>query len=188
MPLSWTASLAKTCLVIYSLTVFLTATASPTKTTLLSLSSTQNNSSSSNDISEQCTKAQTWISRGIDRKDCTAVLDYIHNAEVLQRKAHRFEFTSPASATTKTEFPKIATPRKYAFRTCVVTVAMLDQFRPRELPGSDFRERYEETDVTTFDEVWDAALEVEIWCGRAGKAGWIALGKFIIMIFVARFS
>ena len=38
--------------------------------------------------------------------------------------------------------------------------------------------RYEETDVTTFDEVWDAALEVEIWCGRDGKAGWVKLGEF----------
>lgn len=71
----------------------------------------------------------------------------------------------------------MVTPRKYEYRTCVITIAMLDQFRPRELPGSDFRERYEETDVAMFENVWDAALKVEFSCGRWGEAGWVALGK-----------
>ena len=47
---------------------------------------------------------------------------------------------------------------------------MLDRFRPRELPGSDSRERYAETDVATFENVWSAAAKVEMWCGRYGKA------------------
>ena len=54
---------------------------------------------------------------------------------------------------------------------------MMDRFRPRELPGWDFRERYEETDVATFDSVWYAASNVQFWCVEKEKAGWVALGK-----------
>ena len=59
----------------------------------------------------------------------------------------------------------------------MVTIAMLDQFQPLELPGSDFRKRYEETDVATFEGVWDAAIKVDFNCGRDGEAGWVAMGK-----------
>ena len=53
---------------------------------------------------------------------------------------------------------------------------MLDHFRPRELPGSDSGQRYEETDVMTFEEVWSAAFRIEYDCRYHAEAGWLAMG------------
>ena len=69
------------------------------------------------------------------------------------------------------------TPRKYELGTCVVTIAMLDRFGPRELPGSDFRQRYQETDVARFEEIWSAAVRIDFSCGHDLEAGWVAMGK-----------
>ena len=69
------------------------------------------------------------------------------------------------------------TPRKYSHNSCVVTIAMLDQFKPRELPGSDPGETYEETDVLLLESAWYAALDVDFTCLQQGEAGWIAMGR-----------
>ena len=173
MPTPWTLFVAKTCLVIQSLAFIIITSSSPTNITAPSLPAL----TSGNDIKTQCTKSPTWIAKGFHPDDCNSIIDLIYETEVIQRKSGSFEFTSPASTTAKTGLPKIRTPRRYIYRTCVVTVAMLDQFRPQELPGSDFRERYEETDISTFSAVWEAALKVYFECGRFRKAGWAAMGK-----------
>ncbi|CAD6571457.1 MAG: hypothetical protein ASARMPREDX12_004542 [Alectoria sarmentosa] len=171
MPTRFQPSLAKTYLAIQSLLLLLSTTASPITnitTPILTLPI--------NDIGIQCTKAQTWVAGGFHRSDCLGIIDYIWKNEALKRESQDYEFTS-LGATAKTDLPKIVTPRKYEYRTCVVTIAMLDRFQPRELPGSDFRERYEETDVAKFEGVWSAAVTVDFNCGRFGKAGWVVMGE-----------
>ena len=56
-------------------------------------------------------------------------------------------------------------------------MAMLNRFKRRELPGSDVRERYEETDVALLENAWYAALTVDFACLQYGSAGWIAMGR-----------
>ena len=158
--------LAVQCL---SLLVFITATPVTNITRpILTLSS--------NNIGVQCTKARTWAVNGFDRRDCISIIDYIWTKEALERDSQEYEFVS-LGATSETQLPKIMTPRKYELGTCVVIIAMLDQFQPRELPGSDLRERYEETDVGRFENVWNAAAKIDFKCGRKGDAGWVAMGK-----------
>lgn len=173
MPHFLTSSLVKTYLSIQSLSLLLPLSTTATPITNIT---TPNLTLPSNDIGTQCTKAQTWLADGFHRDDCIGIIDYIYKHEASERESQEYEFAS-LGATPKTDLPIMVTPRKYEYRTCVVTIAMLDQFRPRELPGSDFRERYEETDVAMFENVWDAALKVEFSCGRWGEAGWVALGK-----------
>lgn len=179
MPIFLRSSLARTYLAVQYLTLLISTTAIPVTNT-----TTRILTSPSHDIGIQCTKAQTWIADGFDRQDCAVIIDYIFKAEAQERESQEYEFTSLA-ATPKTDLPRIMTPRKYEWRTCVVTIAMLDQFQPRELPGSDFRERYEETDVATFEGVWHAAMNIEFRCGRDGKAGWVAMGKLIFRFSAA---
>ncbi len=167
MSLSSTLILVMTYLVVQGIAVSITVPAN------ITISSNGKN----NDIGDQCTKARTWVANGFHRQDCTSIIDYIYDTEVLKHAMHRFVFISPSTPDTEEGIPKIMTPRKYVHGTCVITVAMLDQFRPQELPGSDFRERYEERDVATFFGVWDAALKVDFGCGRFGQAGWVAMGK-----------
>ena len=56
-------------------------------------------------------------------------------------------------------------------------MAMLNDFNPRELPGSEDGERYEETDVALLESAWYAALTVDYACLQYGSAGWIAMGR-----------
>lgn len=188
MPVLFPSSLARTYLVIQSLNflillflLLIATSAAPTNLTtplFPTFASDNTNSDSYNySISVQCTKVRTWVADGLHRKDCNDIIDYIYQYEVLRREGDQFEFISLGATTTKIDLPKIVTPRKYAYGTCVVTIAMLDQFRPRELPGSDFRERYDETDVATFDAIWDTAIKVDFVCGRYGHAGWVAAGE-----------
>lgn len=58
----------------------------------------------------------------------------------------------------------------------------MDRFRPRELPKSDFRERYEETDVANLEAVGHETPRVQFWCVEKGEAGgwlWIRKGSFL---------
>ena len=178
MPTTWTSFLAKTYLVVQSLAFIIITNSLPTNNTTHVLPAL----TSSNKVGLQCTKSETWIADGFRPHDCNTIIDLIYETEVLQRKDARFEFTSPGSTTTKTDWPKIGTPRKYVYKSCVVTVAMLDQFRPRELPGSDFRERYEETDVAGFSGLWEAALKAYFECVRFGHAGWSATGESLLIV------
>ena len=157
-------------LAIQSLAFLISTTATPLNITTPTLTFASNE-----DIGHQCTGAQTWVADGFDRHDCYVAVDLLWR-EALQRKSQEYEFISP-KATAKTDLPKFRTPHRYLFDTCVVIIAMLDQFQPRELPGSDFRERYEDTDVGLFQSIWDAALKVDFRCGHDGKAGWVAMGK-----------
>lgn len=169
--LSKSSFLAQAYLVIQSLTLLFFTTATPiTNLTTHPLTLLKT------DVGVQCTAAKTWVADGFYRSDCLGIIDYIYNSEAQERESQEYEFTS-LGATPKTDLPKIMTPRKYEHLTCVVIVAMLDQFRPQELPGDDFRERYKETDVAMFEGVWSAAVRVDFWCGRYGKAGWVAMGR-----------
>ena len=170
---TWTSFVAKTCVVIQSLALITTTTSFPMDTISPMLPAL----TSSVKFSTQCTESQTWLAKGFHPHDCTSVIDRIYENEVLRGQDEQFEFTSPGSKTRKTRLAKIGTPRKYVTGSCVVTVAMMDQFRPRELPGSDFSKRYEETDIATFQSVWEAALKVYFDCGRFRKGGWFATGK-----------
>ena len=178
IPTIWTSFVAKTYLVIQSLAFIIVTNSSPTNFTAHVLPAPTSN----NKIGMQCTKSETWNAEGFRPHDCTTIIDRIYETEVLRRKGARFEFTSPGSTTTKTEWPKIGTPRKYSHNSCVVTIAMLDQFHPRELPGTDFRERYEETDVAEFATLWEAALRVYFECARFSNAGWIATGESLLIL------
>lgn len=173
MSIPYRTALARTYLMIQCLTLVISTTATPvtnvTSPIILTLPG-------NNGISDQCTKAKTWVANGFTQLDCNSVISYIYESEALRRDSQEYEFTSPG-ATPKTGLPKIVTPRRYTCGTCVLTIAMMDRFRPRELPGWDFRERYEETDVATFDSVWYAASNVQFWCVEKEKAGWVALGK-----------
>lgn len=172
MPLAFRTALASIHLVIQSLTLLISTTATPIANT-----TTPIHTLPSNNIGTQCTEARTWVANGFYRRDCLAITNYIYNNEVRPRESERFEFTSLSATTTRTDLPKKMTPRMYEYGTCVVTIAMMDRFQPRELPGSDFRERYEETDVATFDAMWHAAMKVDFECVRHGKAGWVAAGE-----------
>ena len=137
MPSPSKTTLARTYLAMQSL-AFLTCTVAtplPYNTTSTHILSSNNNN---NDISIHCTKALTWLADGLNRNDYNPIIEFIWKNEAVPRDSQQYEFTSPG-ATSKTTLPKITTPRKYRWETCVVTIAMLDQFRPRELPGSDFR-------------------------------------------------
>ena len=131
---------------------------------------------SNNDVGIHCTKSRSWLADGLNRNDCIHIIDFIWNNEALPRRSQQYEFVSPG-AKSKTTLPKIMTPRKYRWKTCVVTIAMLNHFRPRELPGSDSRERYEQTDVATFEQVWSAAFSIEFNCRYNWEAGWLPMGK-----------
>lgn len=166
------SSLAQTYLAIQTLTLlFLSTTATPfTNITIPQLTLP------SNIIGVQCTAAKTWVADGFHRDDCIGIIDYIWRSEALERESQEYEFMS-LGATPKTDLPKIVTPKKYEYLTCVVIIAMLDRFQPRELPGDEFRERYKETDVAMFEGVWNAALRVDFECGTYGNAGWVAMGR-----------
>ena len=175
MPTLFQPSMVETYLAIQSLLLLLLLLLSATATPITNIT-TPILTLPTNDIGIQCSKAQTWVADGFDRSDCLGIIDYIWKNEALERKSQDYEFTS-LGATAKTDLPKIVTPIKFEYLTCVVTIAMLDRFQPRELPGSDFRKRYEETDVAKFEDVWSAAVTVDFNCGRFGKAGWVVMGK-----------
>ena len=128
-----------------------------------------------NDISRQCTSAHTWIGSTFHQRDCNSAIDRIF-AEAMERRSQEYEFLSPGAAP-KTSLPTITTPRRYSHGSCVVTIAMLNQFRPGELPGSDSGERYEETGVALLESAWYAALTVDLACLQYGRAGWNAMGR-----------
>ena len=127
------------------------------------------------DISRQCTSAPRWIGYEFRESDCISAIDRIF-AEAMERRSQEYEFLS-LGAVPKTSLLTIMTPRKYRHDSCVVTMAMLNQFKPRELPGSEDRERYEETDVALLESAWYAALAVDYACLQYGSAGWTAMGR-----------
>ena len=127
------------------------------------------------DISRQCTSRRTWIGHEFRQSDCISATDRIFT-EAMGRRGQEYEFLSPGAAP-KTSLPKIMTPRKYSHDSCVATIAMLNQFKPRELPGSDIWDNYEETDVALLENAWYAALTVDFACLQYDSAGWIAMGR-----------
>lgn len=171
MPIFFRSSLTRIYIAVQCLSLLVFTTATPVTNITRSILTLSNN-----DIGVQCTKAQTWVADGFNQQDCIGIIDYIWTKEALERDSQEYEFVS-LGATSKTDLPKIMTPRKYEMGTCVVIIAMLDQFQPQELPGSDFRKRYEATDVAMFEGVWDAAAKIDFKCGPREAAGWVAMGK-----------
>ena len=169
-------TLASMYVAMQSLAFFTCTVASPLPNITTSNHTFSSNNNSTNNVGLHCTKSRSWLADGLDRNDCIHIIDYIWRNEALPRYSQQYEFTSPG-ATSRTRLAKIVTPRKYRWNTCVVTIAMLDHFRPRELPGSDFRMRYEQTDVATFEQIWSATFTIEYNCRYHAAAGWLAMGK-----------
>ena len=72
MPLAFRTALASIHLVIQSLTLLISTTATPIGNT-----TTLNHTLPSNNIGTLCTKARTWVADGFYRRDCLAITDYI---------------------------------------------------------------------------------------------------------------
>jgi len=142
----------------------------------------------------QCTDNTAWIGSGSTNVDCIGAVQLLYHREVKHWKDQDFEFIS--EKVEGRSIPWQRTPRKYTVGnfsrlytlredqvsdqsagTCTVAIVMLNFFADGELPGIDggpFASR----DVTSFNEIWQAASQIEAMCLlHSGKPGWASQGK-----------
>ncbi|KAI4156742.1 MAG: hypothetical protein L6R39_001051 [Caloplaca ligustica] len=126
-----------------------------------------------------CVGMTGWITDRIEPKDCRDALDLFRRAEGNKRGSQLFDFYAPG-AKPKSTYLTLATPRKYAARTCTVTVAMVagipQGYRP---PGVQFQ-HWQPNDLATLDGLRQAARAVVEDCVQRMEhkalAGWQPMG------------
>lgn len=64
--------------------------------------------------------------------------------------------------------------------TCVVVIVMLDTFYPGTLPGADMPQLYRQSDIATFNDIYNVAVSLSSECVKEKvepEAGWSFAGK-----------
>lgn len=61
--------------------------------------------------------------------------------------------------------------------SCVLTIMMLDWFQPGQLPfGTGYNRA--DTDLSTYQDIYDAARSIETACTVSKSPGWLMTGGF----------
>ncbi|KAL8826604.1 MAG: hypothetical protein Q9191_003699 [Dirinaria sp. TL-2023a] len=124
-----------------------------------------------------CSDSPDWLGLKLVKDDCVGTVNKLYNIEVLEHGRKRYEFLG-IGAEAEFKLPKMKTPRRYTVGACTLVLAMMDIFKPGELPNQPKGPFYE-TDIATYSDLHFAALNVELHCVvlRHG-GGYGAVGRF----------
>ncbi|KAF6238627.1 hypothetical protein HO173_003133 [Letharia columbiana] len=122
------------------------------------------------------TKYPSWNSNDWVIEDCYIAVQQLYFREVLEHPDVAYEFVALGVSPTRSSLDSQRTPRKYIFRTCVLTIMMLDWFQPGQLPAGTKYNRAQ-TDVSTYRDIWSAARSIETACIVSKSAGWLMTGN-----------
>lgn len=116
-----------------------------------------------------------------------AAVQRLWNVAAVSYGTTQFEFLAPG-ATNTTTLPTVQTPQRYSSGQCTLAIVMLDSFVAGSLPGEKEggTYRYPNSDVTSFEELWETAGTLEVNCVVTQKQlGWAPGGKeYAIGIFI----
>ena len=126
-----------------------------------------------------CAKAPEWSTSDFSANDCIAAADRFIYTDLARHGFTRYEFHTKASRPS-TRFPDMVAPRRYTIGTCTVIIAMLSSvpdeppFPP--LPG-DPSGPFQNNDIFSFREVFDALRRIGVACEETKSRGWEAVGQ-----------
>ncbi|KAM0802897.1 hypothetical protein BDR22DRAFT_887231 [Usnea florida] len=121
-------------------------------------------------------KFPTWTSSDWIVEDCYIAVQQLFLREVYNRPDVSYQFVAKGVVPTRSPLESQRTPRKYVFRTCVLTIMMLEWFHPGQLPMG-IKYNRAQTDVSNYRDIYNAARGIETACTVSKSPGWLMTGK-----------
>lgn len=117
-----------------------------------------------------CVAKRSWIQRQVLYHDCIEALSFFRRFEANKSPRQPFEFIAPG-VRQSTHLLPLTTPRLYPYKSCTISLTMLQSFPtdllpmqvPRTSPGPA-------TDVATLEELQEAAEVIVECCVRGNWA------------------
>ncbi|KAM0795955.1 hypothetical protein BDR22DRAFT_976498 [Usnea florida] len=136
-----------------------------------------NTNATANEDTAQCIDNEGWVGNGIVVNDCVEALREFYQLEVQPRGGQLYEFLQ-VEETKTTNLPRINSPRRFSYGTCVIDIGMLYIYWPGKI--TEIKPLFTRTDEATFNMIVNAAISVVSKCVESRRepvAGWIATGQ-----------
>ncbi|KAL8712650.1 MAG: hypothetical protein Q9220_003181 [cf. Caloplaca sp. 1 TL-2023] len=126
-----------------------------------------------------CIKNSNWGTATFNGKDCIGAIQQLNDREIIPKRNWVYEFLAAGAPQAHPSYYGQATPRKYVYGTCTLSVVMMmDKRLGTFVPGKSTTPGiYAATDLTSYGDIWYAASQINRLCMSSyGVPGWIPIG------------